>query len=162
MESWPCRSIRRRSHCRRTVPENEPDISATLHVVVRRSAVRRKSAALRRLPKATSAQRCLATHSSMPGIAFRKMLKCSSLVMARMPHIAPSNSDHWKRDELAGCAHVARCAISPCNHLKNHNRPWPHLVVFILPSVSREHGTTPTNATERQGSDLGSGILIGS
>jgi hypothetical protein len=33
---------------------------------------------------------------------------------------------------VAGCAHVAQCANSPCNHLKNHNRPWLHLAAFYL------------------------------
>lgn len=38
MDSWPCRSIRRHPHFRRTTSKNEPDIPATLHVSVRRSA----------------------------------------------------------------------------------------------------------------------------
>lgn len=38
MDSWPCRSIRRRPHFRRNITENEPDNSATLHVIARRSA----------------------------------------------------------------------------------------------------------------------------
>lgn len=38
MVSWPCRSIRRRPHFRRGDLQNEPDISATPHVSVRRSA----------------------------------------------------------------------------------------------------------------------------
>jgi hypothetical protein len=59
-----------------------------------------------------------------------RMRKSSSPLMARTPHIVPSNSDRWKRDEFADCAYVTRCANSPCNHLKNHNRPRPHLAVF--------------------------------
>jgi hypothetical protein len=45
-------------------------------------------------------------------------------------HVVLSNSDHWKSDAFAGCAPVARCAKPPCNHLKNHNRPWPHIAAF--------------------------------
>jgi hypothetical protein len=148
MDSWPCRSIRRCSHCGRTIPENEPDISATLHVVVRRSAGRRKCAALRRQPKAKSAQRCLAIGSSMLGIAFRKMLKCSSPLMAQTPHIVLSNSDHWKTVEFAGCTRMARCANSSSNHLENYNRPWPHLAAFY-PAIEN-----PANFSRRTPSTL--------
>ena len=148
MVSWPCRSIRRRSHCRRTIPENEPDISTTLHFVVRRSAGRRKGTELRHLPKAKSPQRCLAIGGSMLGIAFRKILKCFSPLMARTLHIVPSNSDHWKRDKFAGCAHVARCANSACKYMKSHNRPWPHLAAFY-PAIEN-----PANFSRRMPSTL--------
>jgi hypothetical protein len=45
MDSSPFRSIRRRPHFRRNDLENEPDISATLDVSLRRSAVFGKRAA---------------------------------------------------------------------------------------------------------------------
>jgi hypothetical protein len=59
-----------------------------------------------------------------------RMRKSSLPLMARTPHIVPSNSDHWKRGTFAGRAPVARCATVTCNPLKNHNRPWPHLAAF--------------------------------
>jgi hypothetical protein len=45
MDSWPCRSIRRRPHFRPSDLQNEPDISATRHVSVRRSAGGKNGAA---------------------------------------------------------------------------------------------------------------------
>jgi hypothetical protein len=45
MVSWPCRSIRRRPYFRRNARQTEPDISATRHVSLRRSAGVRKRAA---------------------------------------------------------------------------------------------------------------------
>jgi hypothetical protein len=80
-----------------------------------------------------------------------RMQNSSSPLMARMPHIEPSNSDHWKRDAFAGCAYVTRCANSPCNHLKNQNRPWPHLAAFY-PAIGRscmQHSVPPTQRTAR-------------
>lgn len=77
-----------------------------------------------------------------------------SPLMARTPHIVPSNSDNWKRNAFAGCAHLARCANSPRNQLNKHNRPRPHLAAFY-PAIGRscmQHSIPPTqgNAGVRQ------------
>jgi hypothetical protein len=74
-----------------------------------------------------------------------------SPLIARMLHIVPSNSDHWKMNKFAGCAHLARCANFPCSHLKNHNRPWPHLAAFY-PAIGRscmQHSFPPTQGNDR-------------
>jgi hypothetical protein len=80
-----------------------------------------------------------------------RMRNAFSSGMARTPHIVPSNSYHRKRNTFAGCAPVARCANSPCNQLKNHNRPLRHLAAFGL-AIDRARMQRSAHAEERQSS----------